>query len=203
MAKKLPESYYLQENVVEIAKDLLGKSLFTKIDGKLTGGIITETEAYAGITDKASHAYNGRRTDRTEIMYRKGGVSYVYFTYGMHYLFNVVTNNKDIPHAVLIRALFPLEGIKTMLKRTGKTKVDYNLTNGPAKLCKALGITKKQNGLSLSGDIVWIENRGFKPEKNIIKSTPRIGIDYAGEDALLPYRFVLDLKYNDMKKIFT
>jgi len=190
--RHLPISYYQNENVVALASDLLGKFLFTNIDNHLTGGIITETEAYAGITDKASHAYNGRRTARTEIMYHQGGVSYVYFTYGMHYLFNVVTGKKEIPHAVLIRAIYPTIGGEVMLKRTGKTQINYQLTNGPAKMTKSLGITKKQNGIPLNSNIVWIEDRGVSVALEDVQATPRIGVDYAGEDALLPYRFVLN-----------
>jgi DNA-3-methyladenine glycosylase len=181
--------------VVEIAQELLGKILYTNIDGMLTAGIITETEAYEGITDKASHAYGGRRTARTEIMYAEGGVSYVYFTYGMHYLFNVITNKKEIPHAVLIRGIYPFIGTEIMLKRTGKQKVDEKLTNGPAKLTKALGITKTQNGLSLvTGKEVWIEDHGLVIKPEHITVSPRIGIAYAEEDALLPYRFNLTTK---------
>jgi DNA-3-methyladenine glycosylase len=188
----LPKSFYIRENVVEIAQELLGKVLYTHIGGEITAGIITETEAYAGITDKASHAYGGRRTARTEIMYAEGGVSYVYFTYGMHYLFNVITNKKEIPHAVLIRGIYPFIGTEIMLKRTGKQKAGKNLTNGPAKLTKALGITKAQNGLSLlTREEIWIEDHGLKAEPANIVASPRIGIDYAGEDALLPYRFNL------------
>ncbi len=191
---KLPASYFQSEEVVRLAKDLLGKYLYSNINNTLTGGIITETEAYAGITDKASHAYNGRRTARTETMYQQGGISYVYFTYGMHHLFNVVTGKKEVPHAILIRAIYPLTGCETMLKRTGKHKINYQLTNGPAKMTKALGINKNHNGISLTGNIIWIEDKGISVHKNHIKATPRIGIDYAGEDALLPYRFILDYK---------
>ena len=190
--RRLPVSYYQNENVVALASDLLGKFLFSNIDNNLTGGIITETEAYAGITDRASHAYNGRRTARTEIMYHQGGVSYVYFTYGMHYLFNVVTGKKEIPHAILIRAIYTTIGGEVMLKRTGKTQINYQLTNGPAKMTKSLGITKKQNGIPLDSNIVWIEDRGVEVALEDIKATPRIGVGYAGEDAMLPYRFVLD-----------
>jgi DNA-3-methyladenine glycosylase len=203
MIKSLPKSFYTREDVVEIAKDLLGKILFTDIEGYLSGGIITETEAYAGIIDKASHAYGGRRTRRTETMYAEGGTSYVYFTYGMHYLFNVVTNKKDIPHAVLIRAVYPVTGFDIMLKRTGKQKVDYKLTNGPAKLTKSLGITKKQNGISLvKSGVVWIEDRNIVVKPQNIITSPRIGIAYAQEDALLPYRFELkniDFKNSNME----
>ncbi len=191
---KLPASYYQSEEVVMLAKNLLGKYLYSNINKTLTGGIITETEAYAGVTDKASHAYNGRRTTRTETMYQLGGISYVYFTYGMHHLFNVVTGKKEVPHAILIRAIYPLTGCEIMLKRTGKQKINHQLTNGPAKMAKALGINKSHNGISLTGNIIWIEDNGISVYENDIKATPRIGIDYAGEDALLPYRFILDYK---------
>ena len=191
---KLPISYYLKDDVVDLAKSFLGKFLLTKIDGVVTGGIITETEAYEGITDKASHAYGGLRTNRTEVMYRKGGVSYVYLCYGIHYLFNIVTNIKNTPHAVLIRGLFPLIGEKEMLRRTGKNRTGYQLTNGPGKLSKALGITAKQNGLTLNGNAVWIEDRGIICDTPDVTTSNRIGVAYAGEDALLPYRFELDYR---------
>ena len=188
----LQVDYYLNEKVVELAKNLLGKYLFTNIDNHLTGGIITETEAYAGITDKASHAFGGRRTARTEVMYHKGGISYVYFTYGIHYLFNIVSGKEDVPHAILIRAIYPTTGGKFMLQRTGKSKINYQLSNGPAKLTKSLGITKEQNGIPLNSNELWLEDRGIIVEPKTITATPRIGINYAEEDALLPYRFVLN-----------
>ena len=194
MSQVLPLSYYQNEQVVSLAKDLLGKYIFANTGNRLTGGIITETEAYAGVTDKASHAYGGRRTARTEIMYHSGGVSYVYFTYGMHHLFNIVTGKEGVPHAILIRAIFPTEGIETMFQRTGKSKANYNLTNGPAKLTKAMGITREQNGIELTGKIIWLEDRGIVVDDKDVSATPRIGIDYAGEDAKLPYRFVLNYK---------
>jgi len=192
MEKKiLPLEYFQNEQVVELARDLPGKFLFTNINNRLTGGIITETEAYAGVNDKGSHAYNGRRTQRTSVMYRKGGISYVYFTYGIHYLFNVVSGKEDVPHAILIRAIYPTTGSEFMLQRTGKNKINYQLTNGPAKLTKSLGITKNQNGMPLNTTELWLEDRGIVVAPEDITATPRIGIDYAGEDALLPYRFVL------------
>ena len=195
MEKKiLPLEYFQNEQVVELAKDLLGKFLFTNISNRLTGGIITETEAYAGVNDKGSHAYNGRRTQRTSVMYRKGGISYVYFTYGIHYLFNVVSGKEDVPHAILIRAIYPTTGGEFMLQRTGKNKINYQLTNGPAKLTKSLGITKNQNGIPLNTSELWLEDRGIVVAPEDITATPRIGIDYAGEDALLPYRFVLNFE---------
>ncbi len=185
----LPPSFYLHEDVVQVAKDLLGKVIVTKIDGITTSGIITETEAYAGITDKASHAYGGRRTNRTEIMYAQGGVAYVYLCYGIHHLFNVVTNMQDIPHAVLIRAVEPLKGIDTMLQRRKKEKLQPQLTAGPGAMSMALGIQTLHTGLSLSKGIITLHDEGVKVE-NIIATT-RIGVDYAKEDALLPYRFYI------------
>ncbi len=185
---------------MEISKDLLGKYLFTKINGKLTAGIITETEAYAGEIDKASHAYNNRRTNRTEIMFADGGVSYVYLCYGIHHLFNVVTNYKNVPHAVLVRAIKPVTGLKTILERrnieptkeniklieSGKKKI----AGGPGTVTQALGILTKHSGLDLTGNIIWIEDKGIKINKKDIIAGPRIGVDYAGDDAKLPYRFI-------------
>ena len=188
---KLPHSFYLSNDVESIAYSLLGKFLFSKVNGILTGGIITETEAYKGVEDKASHAYGGKRTKRTEVMYKQGGISYVYLCYGVHYLLNVVTAETNIPHAVLIRGIYPITGAKHMMDRTGKSKVDYNLTNGPGKLTKALGIDISLNDVSYMDDKLWIEDKGISTlEQDIIKG-PRIGVDYAGEDSLLPFRFVL------------
>jgi DNA-3-methyladenine glycosylase len=180
----------LQDDVVSLSQQLLGKVLFTKEGKIITAGIITETEAYAGTTDKASHAYGGRRTSRTETMYAEGGVSYVYLCYGMYSLFNVVTNRKDIPHAVLVRAIQPTEGIKTILERRKSEKLKKGLTTGPGKVAMALGINfRSHNAQDLAGTKIWIEDRGITiPEKSINKG-PRIGVDYAGEDAKLPYRF--------------
>ena len=192
---KLDLSFYTRTDVVEISKDLLGKTLCTNIDGKRTSAIITETEAYAGIADKASHAYNGCRTQRTEIMFRQGGCAYIYLCYGMYSLFNVVTNIENIPHAVLIRGAITNNGIETMLQRTEKQKITDDLLSGPGKLSKAMGLHFSLTGTSLLGDIVWIEDSGIIiPQKNIL-ATPRIGVDYAEEDALLPYRFVVDKNF--------
>jgi DNA-3-methyladenine glycosylase len=194
----LSRSFFLRDDVVLIAKELPGKYLFTCFDGKLTGGIITETEAYAGVTDKASHAFGRRRTDRTEIMYREGGTAYVYLCYGVHSLFNIVTHQKDIPHAVLIRGFYPTDGIETMLARTGKTGITKNFGVGPGKVSKALGIHFSHTGLDLSGKEIWLEDRGIVVNENEIISGPRIGVDYAEEDALLPYRFIYT-KYQKAK----
>lgn len=188
---KLKRDFYVREDVVLIAKDLLGKVLFTKLNGKTTAGIITETEAYAGINDRASHAFGGRRTERTEVMYARGGTAYVYLCYGMHHLFNVVTNQKDVPHAVLIRAVKPFEGIDKIICRR-KLKQDaplHKICAGPGMVSQGLGIRTAHTGENLLGNKIWIEERGIKiPETDIIIS-PRIGVDYAGADALLPYRF--------------
>jgi DNA-3-methyladenine glycosylase len=185
---KIPLSFYENKDVLAVAQSLLGKSIYTMIDDVLTAGIITETEAYAGKTDKASHAYGGRRTKRTETMYMPGGTSYVYFTYGMHHLFNIVTSVKDDPQAILIRGIIPSKGIDIQKKR--RRQNGNHLANGPAKLCQALGITLKQNCIPLSGEIVWLQDFGEKPKQKDIIICPRVGVDYAGEDALLPYRFI-------------
>ena len=185
----LPESFYTRKDVVKIARELLGKVLVTDFDGALTSGMIVETEAYAGATDKASHAYGSRRTNRTEVMYQHGGAAYVYLCYGIHHLFNVVTNLQDVPHAILIRAIEPLEGIDTMLERRGKDKLTPSLTAGPGAMSMALGIETGQTGSSLQGPEIRIEDRGIKvPPKDIVAAT-RVGVAYAMDDALRPYRF--------------
>ncbi len=190
-SNKLPISFYRQKNVCTIAKALIGKVLATSFQGIDTAGRIVETEAYNGIIDRASHSWNGRRTSRTEIMYAAGGVSYVYLCYGIHHLFNVVTNETDVPHAVLVRGVKPLLGIDDMLLRTGKLTLDNSLTRGPGNVSKALGIHSKHTGMDLQGDELFIADDGFKIKPSQLIATPRIGIDYAGEDALLLYRFAL------------
>jgi DNA-3-methyladenine glycosylase len=189
--KKLDAGFYNRPDVVKIAKELIGKILVTHFERVITSGRIVETEAYAGAIDKASHAFGGRRTNRTEVIFQPGGTAYVYLIYGIHHLFNVVTNKKDVPHAILIRALDPIQGINTMLERTGKKQADYTLTKGPGNVSKALGILTKHTGWSLLSDEMYIASDDFVvPAKSII-ATPRIGVDYAGEDAKLPYRFIL------------
>jgi DNA-3-methyladenine glycosylase len=175
--------------VVVIARELLGKILVTRWDGVETSGRIVEVEAYAGIKDKASHAYGARRTARNEIMYREGGVAYIYLCYGIHHLFNVVTHSKNIPHAILIRALEPLTGIEEMMKRTGKKKIDVSLARGPGNASKALGLLTSQSGYSILSKELFIADDGVEYSRGQVSSSPRIGVDYAGEDALLPYRF--------------
>ena len=186
---KLSYSFYQQDDVLSLAKQLLGKQLFTLIDGKLTGGTIVETEAYNGVTDKASHAYGGRFTPRTSTMYEQGGVSYVYLCYGIHHLFNVVTGAKNNPHAVLIRGLEPIEGLATMLQRRGMQTLAPRVTAGPGALAKALGIDKNLNAKDLLGEEIWIEDNGIHLNETQIIASPRIGVDYAGDHALLPWRF--------------
>ncbi len=192
---KLRKSFYNRENVVEIACDLIGKVLVTKINNIYTSGIITETEAYNGVFDKACHAYNGRRTERTEVMYSEAGTSYIYLCYGIHHLFNVVTNNKNIPDAILIRAIYPLEGIQMMMKRRNKNKVDKTLSGGPGTVAQSLGLHTGLNGTSLFQNQIWIEDRGIVINSKIINITPRIGVESAGDAALFPYRFVLPFNY--------
>lgn len=188
---KLPVEFYKGTDVTAIAKQLLGKVLVTSFDGHLTAGRIVETEAYNGIVDKASHAYNNRRTNRTEVMFGQPGIAYVYLCYGIHQLFNVITNAPGIPHAILIRALEPLVGVDIMLQRTGKLKAGYDLTRGPGNVSKALGITVKHTSVSLTGDQLFIADEGYIYADEIISATQRIGVDYAAEDALLPYRFIV------------
>lgn len=189
---KLPLSYYQNTNVVFIAQDLLGKVLCTNIRGELSAAIITETEAYAGAIDKASHAYGNRRTPRTESMFHEGGVAYVYLCYGIHHLFNVVCGPKDLPHAVLLRGIKPLEGISLMEKRRKKKHHHKNFSSGPGTATVALGITTKYDLTPLTRSTIWIEDRKINVPKKEILIGPRVGVDYAKEDANLPYRFLWD-----------
>jgi DNA-3-methyladenine glycosylase len=194
MNKKLPPAFYSRENVLEITNDLIGKFLVTNIDNTITSGMIIEAEAYNGAIDKASHAYGNKRTKRNEIMYAKGGNAYVYLCYGIHHLFNVVTNTKGTPHAILIRAVIPTDGIDIILKRRNHKTVTKKTADGPGTLSTALGIKTIHSGIPLSGNLIWIEDRGIKFNKKDIITSPRIGVDYAGKDALLPYRYRLDEK---------
>jgi DNA-3-methyladenine glycosylase len=220
---KLDNAFYDRAGVVAVARDLLGKVLVTEFGGRRTSGRIVETEAYNGVGDRASHAWSGRRTRRTEVMYGVGGTAYVYLIYGIHHLFNVVTNKKDIPHAVLVRALEPMEGIEVMRERLEEDargrgryqkrelsarvdrskgtlrddganevlKPDYSLTRGPGNLSRALGLRTVHTGVSLIGDEIWIGDDGYRPKRSEIIAGPRIGVDYAGVDAGLPYRFYI------------
>lgn len=186
----LPLEYYQQEDVVFLSRDLIGKCLFTNLDGEITGGVITETEAYRGPEDRASHAFGYRRTKRNEVMYLDGGISYVYFCYGIHYLFNIVTNRAENPHAILIRSIQPFWGIEVMLKRRKKVKSqEKGLAIGPGNVCQALGIDRRFNGIALNGPLIWVEDKGIQVNPKKIFAGPRVGVDYAGEDAHLPWRF--------------
>jgi DNA-3-methyladenine glycosylase len=186
---KLPESFYLNANVIEVARNLLGKYLFTCINGITTGGYIVETEAYNGIIDKASHAYGNRQTPRTQTMFAKGGVAYIYLCYGIHEMLNVVTSVEGQPHAVLIRAVNPTIGIDEMLYRRNMAVVKPNITAGPGSVGKALGISRKLNGISFQSDELWIEDQGLSFADDEVAAVPRVGVAYAAEDALLPYRY--------------
>jgi DNA-3-methyladenine glycosylase len=188
----LPRSFYIREDVVAVSRDLLGKVLCTEINGRRTSVVITETEAYAGITDRASHAYNDRRTRRTEPMYGPGGTAYVYLCYGIHHLFNVVTNVSGVPHAVLVRAGEPHCGLPAMLRRRRKPHADRSLLAGPGSVARALGITTALTGSSLLEGPIRIEDHGLQFDEACISTGSRVGIDYAGEDAARPYRFRLD-----------
>lgn len=185
---KLPESFYLRSKVTIIARQLLGKVLATRIDGEVTSGVIVETEAYSD-RERGSHAFRGM-TKRNEVMFDQGGKAYVYLCYGVHEMFNVVTNRERKADAILIRALEPLEGIETMLERVNKSS-PARITSGPGKLTKALGIDRKLNGEKLGTSKIWIEDKGLKIKPTDIVSSPRIGIDYAGDDAFLPWRFTI------------
>ena len=177
---KLPADFYQREDVLLISRELLGKVLCTNFHGKLTSGIIVETEAYAGVTDKASHAYGGRRTKRTETMYAKGGSAYIYLCYGIHHLFNIVTNKENIPHAVLIRAIEPQDGFQVMLERRNKKEMNHMLTAGPGSLTQALGITIKDSGTFLMDNLIWLEDQNIQINNQDILASPRVGVHYAG-----------------------
>jgi len=189
--RPLDTAFYERDDVVLIARELIGKVLCTRQEDTITKGVIMETEAYAGIEDRASHAYGDRRTARTETMYGRPGTAYVYLCYGIHSLFNVVTNQVGIPHAVLIRGIFPFEGADTMKERRTTKAPLHRMADGPGKLCQALGIDHRlHNGIGLNGDLIWIEDHGLTVRPEWVRVGPRIGVDYAGEDALLPYRFL-------------
>ena len=192
MFNKLAPQFYTRGNVVQIAKELIGKILVTNFNGIITSGRIVETEAYNGINDKASHAYGSRRTARTEVFYNEGGVAYVYLCYGIHQMFNVITSGKDDPKAILIRALQPLDGIDVMLERTKKLQLDDTLTRGPGNVAKALGLYRHHTAISLQCNEIFIADDKFKFGKNEIVATTRIGVGYAAEDAMLPYRFIVN-----------
>lgn len=186
--EKIDKEKYLKDPFDFVKEDLLGAYLCTETDGILTVGKITEVEVYLGAKDRACHAYQYKKTARNAVMFETGGVAYVYFVYGMHHQFNVVLSPQDEPNAVLIRSLEPVCGLDAMRARRGKM-LEQNLTTGPAKLCQALGIdTKTHNGVDLTGHQIWLSPRHEKPQ---IQSAKRVGIDYAGQDKNLPWRFYI------------
>ena len=190
MGKVIDISWYQNNNVVDVATGLLGKHLCTNINGKQVKGLIVETEAYSGDNDKACHANNQRKTKRNQIMFEPGGHAYIYLCYGIHHLFNVVTNVIGKADAVLIRAVEPLEGVEAMLDRRKMGKFEKQVTNGPGKFTQAFGITTQYYGTALDSKIIWIEESKSISENNIIAAA-RIGVGYAEEDALKPWRFYL------------
>lgn len=189
---KLSRDFYLRADVNLIAKELLGKALYTYVDGRLTAGIISEVEAYCGRDDRACHANNNRRTPRTEVMYHQGGKAYVYLCYGIHHLFNVVTNVDGLADAVLVRSVIPFEGRELMMERRNIVDSRKNISRGPGALSQALGIKTHHYGLDLLGDTIWIEDVGKVFSGEEIKTAKRIGIDYAGEDAERLWRYYVE-----------
>lgn len=200
----LDQKFYLNNDVVFVAKQLIGKVLYTRIGNNVSAGIIIETEAYAGVDDKASHAYNNKLTPRTEIMYKEGGYAYIYLIYGMHSLFNVVTNKSGIPHAILVRSIFPIQGFNYMESRIGKKLNKFKNGIGPGRLSKLLGINYKMTGMPLvdnqNGDAIWIENQNIIIPKRKIQIGKRIGVEYAKEDADRLYRFWIDASEIDLSE---
>lgn len=189
MGKLVSQSWYLRNDVVHLAEEILGKRLLTTFGGEITSGIITEAEAYSGETDKASHAYNGRRTARTEPMYATGGIAYVYLCYGIHHLFNIVTNVRGVPHALIIRAVHPEKGIELMQQRRNHKGPLSKLSAGPGTVSQAFGIRTHHTGMSLRTGEIRIEETGIVIAPENCVAGPRVGVDYAGDDALLPWRF--------------
>jgi len=193
-AERLNRDFYTRADVVQIAKELLGKVIVSNIDNQLTSGIIIETEAYAGPIDKASHAYNNKRTKRTATMFEMGGIAYVYLIYGIHHLFNFVTNIEGIPHAVLLRGIIPVDGLEAIQKRRNTTK-QKGFTLGPGTAAQALGISTAMDGGNLQGDKIWVEDRKIDISANRIITKPRIGVDYAGDHAKWKWNFGVDLNF--------
>ncbi|MBC7535468.1 MAG: DNA-3-methyladenine glycosylase [Ferruginibacter sp.] len=190
--RKLDNSFYNRGDVLQIARELLGKIVVTKFEGKITSGMIVETEAYVAVTDRASHSFAGKRTARNEQMYAAAGTTYVYICYGMHQMLNVVTNAKDVPDAILLRAIEPVEGVDLMLQRTGKAIADFTLTKGPGNVAKALGISKKHSGLKFTGTEIFICTKGDSLiPREFMGTSKRIGVEGAGTDASLLYRFYI------------
>lgn len=195
-ARTLDRGFFERDDVTRVARELIGKFLVSESEDTRCVGMITETEAYAGRTDRACHAYGGRRTERTEVMYGRGGTAYVYLCYGIHHLLNVISAPEGTPDAVLIRAIEATDGVDQMLERRGMEKPSRNWLGGPGKLTQGLAVrTKEHNRSDLTGKgPVRIEDRGVRIPPETIREGERIGIDYAGPDAKLPYRFYITEK---------
>lgn len=201
---RLSRDFYAQDTL-EAARLLLGKYLVRRLDGETLAGRIVETEAYIGRRDKACHAYNYRRTARTETLFAPPGTAYIYLIYGMYHCLNFVTEPEGEPAAVLLRAIEPAAGAETMarLRYGDKSLTPYrrkNFLNGPGKVCRALALTRAENGLDLTGDTLFLcdgpEDAGLPPfavpEKECVRTGPRIGVDYAEEARDFPWRFWLE-----------
>jgi DNA-3-methyladenine glycosylase len=197
--RKLAPADYADGNTARIARYFLGKVLCVRADDGYAEGVITETEAYGGIEDAASHAYRGRRTARTEVMYARGGLAYVYLCYGLHRMFNLITGPKDSPEAVLVRAVRIVSG-RDVVRRRRRGVAEKDWASGPGRVCSALGIGLHHYGHDLGGDAIWLEDRGVKVPRREIVAGPRIGVDYAGEWAHTPWRFVWTEKHGALPK---
>lgn len=188
-SNKLSVEFYTQDDTLLISRQLLGKKLCTSIDGIFTSGLIVETEAYRGPDDLGSHAYNNKRTSRNDIMYAEGGVAYMYICYGIHDMLNIVTGKEGNSHAVLIRALEPVDGIQHMVDRRGIQDLK-RLCKGPGALARAMGLSKKHNGMSLQSDVVWVEDSA-DISKHDIWETSRVGLNIQGLYRDIPWRFYI------------
>jgi DNA-3-methyladenine glycosylase len=181
----LPREFYARP-VLKVARDVIGKILVHETPQGVLAGRIVEAEAYRGPEDRAAHSWGGRRTERTEVMFGPPGFAYVFFVYGMHWHVNLVTTKTGAPHAVLLRAVEPLMGVRVMAKRRGLAETDVNLTNGPGKLCQAFGIDKRHYNVDLTASRLFL-SEGSPPGK-LVRSA-RVGVDYAGSWAEKPWRF--------------
>ena len=192
-ARKLDRADFASADTPRVARYFLGKFLCVRAPDGYAEGMITETEAYSGPEDAACHAFGNRRTPRTEIMYAPGGVSYVYLCYGLHRMFNIVTGPLDLPQAVLVRAVRITAGHEMVRNRRSGVP-EKGWASGPGRVCTALGIGLGHNAVDLAGESIWLEDRGVRPAPRKVARTPRIGVDYAGEWAAKPWRFV----WNDL-----
>ncbi|MGB4400223.1 MAG: DNA-3-methyladenine glycosylase [Daejeonella sp.] len=189
MNNKLSLDFYSQADVVSVARQLLGKHLYSKIGGKITGGIIVETEAYRGPDDRGSHAYMDKKTPRTEMMYQAGGVAYMYICYGIHDMLNIVTGTEGMSHAALIRAIEPIEGLDVMRNRRAIFDDDKRLCQGPGALAKAMGLSKLHNGTDLQGDTIWLTDEGLSYSDLEVMAGARVGMNFEGPYKTIPWRF--------------